>query len=96
MSLVKREMVKRLSLPVAFVCTGLIVLGGAFRAGASLAARNGAAPGTPGVPYPNMPAIAPIGVRIDKYLDVPDSAKGPPSIPRRATARRSSATASTW
>ena len=24
-----------------------------------------------------MPAIAPIGVRVDKYLDVPDSAKGP-------------------
>ena len=34
-------------------------------------------PGEAGEPYPNMPSIAPIGVRIDKYLDVPASAKGP-------------------
>ena len=41
------------------------------------------APGTPGDPYPNMPAIAPIGVRIGKYMDVPDSAKGPPVDPAK-------------
>lgn len=35
-------------------------------------------PGTPGAPYANMPAIAPIGVRIGKYMDIPESAKGPP------------------
>jgi glyoxylase-like metal-dependent hydrolase (beta-lactamase superfamily II) len=35
------------------------------------------AQGAPGAPYPNMPAIAPIGVRIPKYMDVPESAKGP-------------------
>jgi hypothetical protein len=35
-------------------------------------------PGTPGEAYSNMPAIAPIGVRIGKYMDVPESAKGPP------------------
>lgn len=34
-------------------------------------------PGTPGKPYPNMPRIAPIGVRIGKYRDVPDFARGP-------------------
>ena len=28
-------------------------------------------PGAAGEPYPNMPPIAPIGVRIGKYLDVP-------------------------
>lgn len=28
-------------------------------------------------PYPEMPAVAPIGVRISKYLIVPESAKGP-------------------
>ncbi len=28
-------------------------------------------------PYPNMPSIAPIGVRIGKYIDVPASAQGP-------------------
>jgi glyoxylase-like metal-dependent hydrolase (beta-lactamase superfamily II) len=34
-------------------------------------------PGAAGVPYPNMPQIAPIGVRIARYMDVPESAKGP-------------------
>src|SRR4051812_41030758 len=33
-------------------------------------------PGAAGEPYPNMPSIAPIGVRIAKYLDVPASAQG--------------------
>ena len=47
------------------------------------AAENGARPGTPGVPYANMPAIAPIGVRVDKYVDVPDSAKGPTVDPSK-------------
>ena len=66
-----------------------------FWMGAPLAARNGARPGTPGAPYANMPAIAPIGVRVDKYLDVPDLAKGPAVIPRRATEHRSWARACT-
>jgi hypothetical protein len=30
-------------------------------------------PGAAGEPYPNMPSIAPIGVRIGKHLDVPSS-----------------------
>lgn len=30
-----------------------------------------------GEPYPNMPSIAPIGVRIAKYFDVPPSSQGP-------------------
>ena len=34
-------------------------------------------PGAAGSPYPNMPAIAPIGERIGKYIDVPASARGP-------------------
>src|SRR5688572_29536877 len=32
-------------------------------------------------PYPNMPRVAPIGVRIDRHLPVPASAKGPPIDP---------------
>src|SRR5689334_17565452 len=56
---------------------GLVALAGGVWMGATVAARNGARPGTPGVPYANMPAIAPIGVRVDKYLDVPAFAKGP-------------------
>src|SRR5262245_45861234 len=39
--------------------------------------------GAAGEPYPNMPSIAPIGVRIEKYMDVPDSAKGPPIDPTK-------------
>ena len=55
----------------------LIAVAVVFWMGAPLAARNGARPGTAGAPYANMPAIAPIGVRVDKYLDVPELAKGP-------------------
>lgn len=40
-------------------------------------------PGAPGTPYPDMPEVAPIGVRIGKYMDVPDSAKGPPVDPAK-------------
>lgn len=41
------------------------------------------APGTPGVPYPGMPSIAPIGVRVDRYLDVPEASKGPAIDPAK-------------
>jgi glyoxylase-like metal-dependent hydrolase (beta-lactamase superfamily II) len=34
-------------------------------------------PGAAGDPYPNMPSIAPIGVRTGKYIDVPASSQGP-------------------
>src|SRR5437660_12373888 len=40
-------------------------------------------PGAAGEPYPNMPSIAPIGVRIAKYLDVPASAQGPAIDPAK-------------
>jgi glyoxylase-like metal-dependent hydrolase (beta-lactamase superfamily II) len=40
-------------------------------------------PGAAGTPYPDMPAIAPIGVRIGKYLDVPASAHGPAVDPAK-------------
>ena len=33
--------------------------------------------GAAGAPYPNMPAIAPLGVRIGQHLDVHESARGP-------------------
>lgn len=42
-----------------------------------LVARAAPTAGTAGAPYANMPLLAPIGVRVDKYLDVPDFAKGP-------------------
>src|SRR5215204_2250820 len=36
-----------------------------------------------GEPYPNMPSIAPIGVRIAKYFDVPPSSQGPAVDPAK-------------
>ena len=36
-----------------------------------------------GTPYPNMPVIAPIGERIEKYFDVNESAKGPSIDPSK-------------
>jgi glyoxylase-like metal-dependent hydrolase (beta-lactamase superfamily II) len=50
-----------------------------------LAGRTDAAdvPGSAGAPYPDMPSIAPIGERIGKYIDVPDSAKGPAIDPAK-------------
>jgi glyoxylase-like metal-dependent hydrolase (beta-lactamase superfamily II) len=44
---------------------------------------SGGGPGTGGEPYPHMPSIAPIGVRIDKYLDVPAPARGPAIDPAK-------------
>src|SRR5437870_270699 len=39
--------------------------------------------GAAGEPYPNMPSITPIGVRIAKYMDVPASAQGPAIDPAK-------------
>jgi len=77
MNSLNRDMQRRLYLLIALACASLVTVAGVFWTGARIAAHSGARPGTPGVPYPNMPAIEPIGVRVDKYLDVPDSAKGP-------------------
>ena len=61
----------------------LFVLAGIVWVGSAFASRNGVHPGTPGSPYANMPSIAPIGVRVDKYLDVPELAKGPAVDPAK-------------
>lgn len=39
--------------------------------------------GTPGKPYAAMPALAPIGVRVDHYLPVPAESLGPPIDPAK-------------
>ncbi len=44
---------------------------------------SSSAPGEAGEPYPNMPSIAPIGVRTGKYMDVPASARGPAIDPAK-------------
>ncbi len=40
-------------------------------------------PGAAGAPYADMPQIAPIGVRIARYAEVPESAKGPAIDPAK-------------
>lgn len=48
------------------------------------AATQSKTPGALGTAsYPNMPTIAPIGVRIGKYMSVPESAKGPSIDPAK-------------
>lgn len=50
---------------------------------ATLLFASGATSDSPGAPYPNMPRIAPIGTRIAKYMDIPESAKGPAIDPAK-------------
>jgi glyoxylase-like metal-dependent hydrolase (beta-lactamase superfamily II) len=84
MRALNRETNRPLYRRTALACVSLMaIVAGVFWIGASLAAQNGARPGTPGLPYANMPALAPVGVRVDKYFDVPDSAKGPSVDPAK-------------
>ena len=64
---------------ITLLVTGLC----ACAASAQAQTSSSRAPGTAGEPYPNMPPIAPIGVRIGKYLDVPASSKGPAVDPAK-------------
>lgn len=68
-----------------FAFFGLLVAGVCARQATAHAQSrvSGSAPGAPGAPYPLVPAIAPIGVRIGKYLDVPASARGPAVDPAK-------------
>ncbi|UNK49871.1 MBL fold metallo-hydrolase [Lysobacter sp. S4-A87] len=57
---------------------------GATTSTSTSASASDSAPGTPArVPYAEMPQLAPIGVRIDKHLDVPESARGPAIDPAK-------------
>src|SRR4051794_40050198 len=56
--------------------TGLLVIG--ISAGTEAQSPDSSnLPGGAGESYPQMPSIAPIGVRTGRYLDVPVSAQGP-------------------
>ena len=84
MRALNRETNRLLYRRTALACVSLTaIVAGVFWIGASLAAQNAAPPGTPGMPYPNMPALAPVGVRVERYFDVPDSAKGPSVDPAK-------------
>lgn len=62
------------------------LIGVALAAGVGLMLAEGKA-GRQGTsasaPFPNMPELAPIGVKIAKYMDVPESAKGPAIDPKK-------------
>ena len=51
--------------------------------GSATESDHEAPPGQAGRPYANMPDIAPIGVRVDKYYDIPEQAKGPEIDPAK-------------
>ncbi len=76
---------KRIDRKIALSHYLLVLIAGASLLGiavvfvsvARVAAGSAASPGTPGLPYANMPPIASIGVRVDQYLNVPSSAQGP-------------------
>lgn len=64
--------------------TAIAIAAGALVVAVSLGPFTGrAAAQERGAPYANMPEIAPIGVRIPKYMDIPDSAKGPAVDPAK-------------
>lgn len=68
----------RTILPAAAIA----VFGASF--GHTVQAREACnAPGCAGTPYSNMSEIAPIGARIDKYMVIPESAKGPAIDPAK-------------
>lgn len=46
-------------------------------------AQIDAPPGLPGAPYADMPAIAPIGVRVDRYRPLPEGATAPSIDPAK-------------
>jgi glyoxylase-like metal-dependent hydrolase (beta-lactamase superfamily II) len=66
---------------MAVVCA--LAAAPAFAQSAQAGKKPSASPGSPGTPFAHAPKIAPIGVRIDKYLDVPDAAKGPAIDPQK-------------
>jgi len=51
--------------------------------GSATESDHEAPPGQAGRPYANMPDIAPIGIRVDKYYDIPEQAKGPEIDPAK-------------
>lgn len=70
----------------ALACGLAAVIGGSLlAAGLDAAAQQaaGSGPGSAGSPYPDMPAIAPIGVRVGKYMEMPEAARGPAIDPAK-------------
>ena len=67
----------------AFMFAAFVASLGTLAISAHAEPRDTKVQGAPGEPYPDMPSIAPIGVRIGKYMDVPASAQGPAVDPAK-------------
>jgi glyoxylase-like metal-dependent hydrolase (beta-lactamase superfamily II) len=63
---------------MAVLCTSPLIQGVS-----AFAETHEEIPGAAGDPYPSMPAIAPLGVRIGKHLEMPESSKGPAVDPAK-------------
>ena len=61
----------------------IAALASVIMAGASLGAQRAAHRGAAAEPYANMPSLSPIGVRVDRYAEVPDHARGPAIDPAK-------------
>jgi glyoxylase-like metal-dependent hydrolase (beta-lactamase superfamily II) len=62
---------------LAIACVATLSMAPLMTGVSAFAGTHEEVPGAAGEPYPDMPAIAPLAVRIGKHLEVPESAKGP-------------------
>ncbi|MGM4916269.1 MBL fold metallo-hydrolase [Tardiphaga sp. 813_E8_N1_3] len=60
-----------------------VALGAGLMSSETTRVQPEAPPGLPGAPYAEMPAIAPIGVRVDRYLPPPSDAAATPIDPAK-------------
>jgi glyoxylase-like metal-dependent hydrolase (beta-lactamase superfamily II) len=67
----------------AIACAAILFTGLLAPGTSALADSHEDKPGAAGEPYSDMPGIPPIGVRTGKYLNVPESAKGPAIDPAK-------------
>ena len=68
---------------LAIACVAILTINPLITGVSALAENHEDIPGAAGDPYPDMPQIAPLGVRIGKHLEVPESAKGPAINPAK-------------
>src|SRR5882757_5625868 len=73
----------RPSRPWVGLSLATVALGMGLMSPQAVHAQPEAPPGQPGAPYAEMPSIAPIGVRVDRYLPLPPSETTPPVDPAK-------------
>lgn len=82
MSLRFRSRVSRVAVAGMVGMVGIVALLG-FSAAQPVSSQTEASPGEPGAPYLDMPSLAPIGVRVDRYLPIPKDDEAPPIDPAK-------------